>query len=193
MNKQTVAVAKQKKAGEGLPSLLGRVLRRMLFALLAIVGSLPMLANAENAIRAVSGSVQGGSEVIRIEMAEPLATAPTGFSIQAPARIALDFQGVANAVGRSTVEVNLGNMRSANIVQSGERTRVVLNLKTPAAYTTELQGRSLLVILEAPAVASPSVAAAPVFAESRNRDTLPLKDIDFRRGPDNSGRVVVWW
>ncbi|MEO5606103.1 MAG: type IV pilus secretin PilQ [Polaromonas sp.] len=191
MNKQTAAVATQEKAGEGLPCLLGRVLRRMSFALLAVLGALPMLANAENAIRAVSGSVQGGSEVIRIEMAEPLATVPTGFSIQAPARIALDFQGVANAVGRSTVEVNLGNMRSANIVQSGERTRVVLNLKTPAAYTTELQGRSLLVILEAPAVASPSVAAAPVFAESRNRDTLPLKDIDFRRGPDNSGRVVV--
>ncbi|MGV8803897.1 MAG: type IV pilus secretin PilQ [Polaromonas sp.] len=191
MNKQTAAVAEQRKAGEGLACLLGRVLRRMLFVLLALAGTLPVLASAENAIRAVSGSVQGGSEVIRIELAEPLATVPTGFSIQAPARIALDFQGVANALGRSTVEVNLGNMRSANVVQAGERTRVVLNLKAPAAYTTELQGKSLLVILAAPTVASPSVAAAPVFAESRNRDTLPLKDIDFRRGPDNSGRVVV--
>lgn len=191
MNKQTAAVTTQEKAGEGLPCLLGRVLRRMLFVLLALAGALPVLASAENSIRAVSGSVQGGSEVIRIELAEPLAAVPTGFSIQSPARIALDFQGIANALGRSTVEVNLGNMRSANVVQAGERTRVVLNLKAPAAYTTELQGKSLLVILQAPAVVSPSVAAAPVFAESRNRDTLPLKDIDFRRGPDNSGRVVV--
>ena len=191
MNKQTAAVTTQEKAGEGLPCLLGRVLRRMLFVLLALAGALPVLASAENSIRAVSGSVQGGSEVIRIELAEPLTAVPTGFSIQSPARIALDFQGIANALGRSTVEVNLGNMRSANVVQAGERTRVVLNLKAPAAYTTELQGKSLLVILQAPAVVSPSVAAAPVFAESRNRDTLPLKDIDFRRGPDNSGRVVV--
>jgi type IV pilus assembly protein PilQ len=41
------------------------------------------------------------------------------------------------------------------------------------------------------AVAAPSAAAAPVFAENRNRDTLPLKDIDFRRGTDASGRIVV--
>ena len=100
MNEQTAAVATQEKAREGLACLLGRVLRRMLFVLLALVGALPVLASAENSIRSVSGSVQGGSEVIRIELAEPLAAVPTGFSIQAPARIALDFQGVANSMGR---------------------------------------------------------------------------------------------
>ena len=82
-------------------------------------------------------------------------------------------------------------MRSANVVQAGDRTRVVLNLKTPSVYKAELQGKSLLIILDSQAVATPSVSAAPVFAESRNRETLPLKDIDFRRGPDNSGRIVV--
>ncbi|MBG6071870.1 MULTISPECIES: type IV pilus secretin PilQ [unclassified Polaromonas] len=152
---------------------------------------MPLLAKAENSIQAVSGSVQGGSEVIRIELTEPLTSVPTGFSIQAPARIALDFQGVSNSLGRSAIEINLGNMRSANVIQAGERTRVVLNLKTPTAYKAELQGKSLLIILDSQAIAAPSMAAAPVFAESRNRDTLPLKDIDFRRGPDNSGRIVV--
>jgi type IV pilus assembly protein PilQ len=116
---------------------------------------------------------------------------PTGFSIQAPARIALDFQGIGNSLGRSAIEINLGNMRSANVIQAGERTRVVLNLKTPSAYKTEVQGKSLLIILEAQGAAASSVVATPVFAESRNRDTLPLKDIDFRRGADNSGRIVV--
>jgi type IV pilus assembly protein PilQ len=153
--------------------------------------TMPLMAQAQNAIQAVSGSVQGGSEVIRIDLAEPLASVPTGFTIQAPARIALDFPGVRNSVGRSAVDLNLGNLRSANVVQVGERTRVVLNLKTPTAYKAEIKGKSLLIILAPVAVASPSVAAASVFAESRNRDILPLKDIDFRRGDDSTGRIVV--
>ncbi|MEO8014912.1 MAG: type IV pilus secretin PilQ, partial [Polaromonas sp.] len=191
MNKQTAELAVKARAQESLPRLFGRVVRRALLGVMVVAGSMPLLARAENSIQAVSGSVQGGSEVIRIELAEPLASVPTGFSIQAPARIALDFQGVSNSLGRSAIEINLGNMRSANVIQAGERTRVVLNLKTPTAYKAELQGKSLLIILDSQAVAVPSVAAAPVFAESRNRDTLPLKDIDFRRGPNNAGRIVV--
>jgi type IV pilus assembly protein PilQ len=191
MNMQTAELAVKARAQESLPRLLGRVVRRALLGVMLVVGSMPLLAKAENSIQAVSGSVQGGSEVIRIELSEPLASVPTGFSIQSPARIALDFQGVGNSLGRSAIEINLGNMRSANVIQAGERTRVVLNLKTPTAYKAELQGKSLLIILDSQAVAAPAVAAAPAFAESRNRDTLPLKDIDFRRGPNNSGRIVV--
>lgn len=191
MNMQTGELAAKARAQESLPHLLGRIVRRALLGVMVVIGSMPLLARAENAIQAVSGSIQGGSEVIRIELSEPLASIPTGFSIQAPARIALDFQGVSNSLGRSAIEINLGNMRSANVIQAGERTRVVLNLKTPAAYKAELQGKSLLIILDSQDAAAPSMAAAPVFAESRNRDSLPLKDIDFRRGPNNSGRIVV--
>jgi len=148
-------------------------------------------AQSPNAIEAVSGSVQGGSEVIRIDLKEALTAVPTGFTIQSPARIALDFPGVSNSMGRSALDLNLGNLRSANVVQAGERTRVVLNLKAATAYTAQIQGKSLLITLDPVAVATPSPVVAPVFAENRNRDTLPLKDIDFRRGTDASGRIVV--
>ena len=191
MNKQMVEFTTQTKMDSRLRHLLGHAVRLALFFFMVVTGAMPLLAKAENSIQSVSGSVQGGAEVIRIEMAEPLDKVPTGFSIQAPARIALDFQGVGNSLGRSAIEINLGNMRSANVIQAGERTRVVLNLKTPSAYKTEVQGKSLLIILEAQGTAASSVVATPVFAESRNRDTLPLKDIDFRRGADNSGRIVV--
>ena len=191
MNKQAALLAAEARVEESLQRFLGRVMRRALLGVVMLASAMPLLARAENAIKAVSGSVQGGSEVIRIDLVEPLTEVPSGFSIQTPARIALDFQGVSNAIGRSAVEINLGNMRSANVVQAGDRTRVVLNLKTPSVYKAELQGKSLLIILDSQAVATPSVSAAPVFAESRNRETLPLKDIDFRRGPDNSGRIVV--
>ena len=150
-----------------------------------------LVAHAQVAIEAVSGSVQGGSEVIRIDLSQALTAVPAGFSIQAPARIALDFPGVSNAMGRSTVEINQGNLRSVNVVQAGDRTRVVLNLRQPTAYKAQIQGKSLLVVLDAVVGASPMVSPAPVFAESRNRDTLPLKDLDFRRGADGAGRIVV--
>ena len=191
MNKQSCTSAGKERVGSGLLQLLGRGLRCASLGLAVLATAIPMMAAAQNSIQAVSGSVQGGSEVIRIDLAEALTVVPTGFTIQTPARIALDFQGVSNSMGRSAVELGLGNLRSANVVQSGDRTRVVLNLKSPAAYKAEIQGKSLLIILDAQAAALPSPAASPVFAESRNRDTLPLKDIDFRRGPDNSGRIVV--
>lgn len=187
MNKQTWAF----KAQATLPRLLGRALRRAVLGVVMLAGAVPLLARAENSIQAVSGSVQGGSEVIRVDMAEAPTVLPTGFSIQTPARIALDFQGVSTSLGRSPIDLNLGNLRSANLIQAGERTRLVLNLKTPTGYKAEIQGKSLLIILEAQAAPAPPVTVSQVFAESRNRDILPLKDIDFRRGTGSAGRIVV--
>lgn len=149
------------------------------------------MAHAQNAIEAVTSSTQSGAEVIRIDLAQPLAAVPTGFAVQTPARIALDFPGVTNAIGRSAIEVNQGNLRSVNVVQAGERSRVVLNLKQATAYKTEIQGKSLLVILEPVAGTALASSTPTVFAENRNRDTLPLRDVDFRLGSDNTGRVIV--
>lgn len=176
-----------------LQSMLSRISARFGIGagLLAVALAAPAWGQTPNAIEAVSGSVQGGTEVIRIDLTEALTAVPTGFTIQTPARIALDFPGVGNSMGRSAVELNLGNLRSANVVQAGDRTRVVLNLKASTAYKAQIQGKSLLITLDPVAVAAPSALAPPVFAENRNRDTLPLKDIDFRRGTDASGRIVV--
>jgi type IV pilus assembly protein PilQ len=190
MNQQT-EIDKLEAVRGGLLRLLGNLLRGTSLSLAMLVGTMPLIAQAQNAIQSVSGSVQGGAEVIRIDLAEALTMVPSGFSIQTPARIALDFPGVRNSMGRSAIDLNLGNLRSVNVVQAGDRTRVVLNMKSPAPYKAEIQGKSLLIILDLPALAAPTVGVAPAFAESRNRDTLPLKDIDFRRGTDSSGRIVV--
>jgi type IV pilus assembly protein PilQ len=145
---------------------------------------------AQSAIESVTGSVQGGSEVIKIDLSQAIAAVPTGFTIQSPARIALDFPGVTNAMGRSTVEINQGNLRSVSVVQAGDRTRVVLNLKQATNYKAQLQGKSLIVALDPVAAATPDTSTQ-VFAENKNRDNLPLKDLDFRRGTNGAGRVVV--
>lgn len=147
---------------------------------------------AEIAIEAVTGTMQAGSEVVRIELTEPLTAVPTGFATQSPARIALDFLGTTNAMGRSQIEINQGNLKSINVVQAAGRSRVVLNLKQATSYRTEIQGKALLVQLEAVAAsAANQPSQATVFSEGSNTDVLPIKDVDFRRGPDGSGRVVV--
>ncbi|MBX3656035.1 MAG: type IV pilus secretin PilQ [Ramlibacter sp.] len=151
----------------------------------------PLMLHAENAIQAVTGSIQGGAEVVRIDFTEVLKGPPAGFAVQSPARVALDFPGVSNGMGRSKVDISQGNLRSINVVQAGDRTRLVLNLNAAAGYKAQIQGKSLLVFLDR--VSDPVVnEKSPVaFAEGRNIDTKPLKDIDFRRGADNAGRVIV--
>ncbi|MBS0342159.1 MAG: AMIN domain-containing protein, partial [Proteobacteria bacterium] len=148
-------------------------------------------AYAQNAIESVTSSVQGGTELVRIDLTQPLAAVPNGFAIQSPARIALDFPGVSNGIGRSTVDINQGNLRSVNVVQAGDRTRLVLNLKDATTYKAELQGKSVLVSLGQVAGVAQVQTTTSQFAENRNRDSLPLRDIDFRLGSDKTGRVIV--
>ncbi|WP_382161452.1 type IV pilus secretin PilQ [Hydrogenophaga sp. ANAO-22] len=160
-------------------------------AVLACMTLTTVWAQAQNAIQSITGGIQGGVEVIRINTTQPLAALPTGFTIQAPARIALDFPGVANAIGRNAVDINEGNLRSANVVQAGDRTRVVINLKQSAAYEARIEGKTLLVVLERAQPVTAATAPPSAFAENRNRDVAALRDIDFRRGVGNAGRVVV--
>ncbi|MGB4361502.1 MAG: type IV pilus secretin PilQ [Rhodoferax sp.] len=148
------------------------------------------LAQAQVAIESVSGSIQSGVEVVRIDLSEALSALPAGFSIQSPARIALDFPDVISAIGRSTIEVNQGNLTSVSVVQAGSRSRVVINLKQSTTYKAQWQGKSLLVVLDAVASSSPA-PASQLFAETQARGVLPLRDLDFRRGDGGSGRVVV--
>jgi len=169
---------------------------RSALAVLAVAATAlatPLSAWAQNAIRSITSSQQSGAEVVRIELSEPLTALPQGFSVQTPPRIAIDLPGVGNAMGRSSVELNVGNLRSASVAQAGERTRLVLNLKQASGYRAQIQGNALLIVLDGGS--GPATAAAdpaPTFASGAPVPTPQgLRDIDFRRGADATGRVVV--
>jgi type IV pilus assembly protein PilQ len=151
----------------------------------------PLQALAQNLIRSINTAQQSGADVVRIELAQPLTELPRGFTVQTPPRIALDLPGVGNGLGRSAVEINQGNLRSANVAQSGERTRLVLNLRQASTYRAQLQGKDLLIFLEQAPVQAQAGAEPLHFAPSQNASTLALQDIDFRRGQDGAGRVIV--
>ena len=149
----------------------------------ALTAGASISAWAQNAIQSINSSQQAGSDIIRIELAQPLATVPNGFSVQTPPRVAIDLPGVTNALGKSSVDINQGNLRSINVAQSGERSRLVLNLKQPANYRAELQGNTLLVMLDgagptgtAPVAAAPKVSAAETALGDIRPDELTPRE-----------------
>src|ERR1700742_5182381 len=121
---------------------------------LALGLSLPVAAWAEPKIVSVTGQQQGGTDIVRVELSEPLTSVPAGFVVQAPPRVAIDLPGVTNSSGKSNIEVNQGNVRSVSVASSGDRTRLVWNRKVPSSSLAEIQGKSLLT--------SPDTGGAPV-------------------------------
>ena len=82
------------------------------FTLLAAGLMAPMAAWSQTMIQSITSSQQAGAEVVRIELSEALTAVPGGFAVQTPPRIAIDLPGVGNALGRNSVEINQGNLRS---------------------------------------------------------------------------------
>ncbi len=114
-------------------------------------------AQGENVLRSVQASTRAGLVTVQLDFAQPLAAAPAGFTIDQPASIVLDFPGVVSGLGRNAVSLEQGDLRSAKVVEAQGRSRVILNLRSPAAYTTSIEGTHLLVQLGKPS-ASPSGA-----------------------------------
>lgn len=147
---------------------------------------------ADPQIQAINMSQQAGVDIVRIELSEPLAALPTGFTIQSPPRVAIDLPGVSNALGRNAVELNQGNLRSANIAQAGDRARVVLNLRQASNYQARLDGNALVIALGSGSAQQAQAPGETVhFAQSLNTTPQALRDIDFRRGAEGTGRVIV--
>ncbi len=156
-----------------------------------VVLTFAVQVHAQNSVKSVTRSVQGGQELIRIETAQPIKELPQSFAIQDPARISFDFSGYGSDVSKRTTEINQGSVRSAQVIQAGDRTRVILNLKQSVGYKAAIVGTALVVTLDASGVGEAGKGGAAVFADDKSIDMLTLKDIDFRRGNDNAGRVVV--
>jgi type IV pilus assembly protein PilQ len=153
-------------------------------------------AQAQTAIRAVSTSNVDGFELVRVEADGPINAVPASFTLQKPARISLDFNGFVNQTGRNYVEVSQSALRSINILEASGRTRLVLNLNRPVKYDIELRGNIAEIRLDNTSfdgVSSSPLAGRATTFSSQLSDVSPasLNDVDFRRGEDGSGRVMV--
>ncbi len=151
----------------------------------------PNTANS-NSIRSIDiSNIQNGEVVAKLTLDHPLQTFPTGVSLSNPHRIYFDFYDVTNGMGRNVQEAPESDLHSINIVQVGNRTRVVLNLSKLMKHNIRAIDNTLFIRLVA--VNENQVVSAPVrFAEvTPNKHMNSLRDIDFRRGTSGEGRIIV--
>lgn len=116
---------------------------------------------------------------------------PAGYSIDQPARIAVDLMGVTSDLDSKYHNLGTGNARSVTVVEAQDRTRVIVNLTKLVGYQTEVRGNSL--ILRVGGGMPEGLASTPVSAvnpEPADADSR-VTDIDFHRGDQGEGRVVV--
>jgi type IV pilus assembly protein PilQ len=148
-------------------------------------------AQSSNSIEAFNVSQQGGKVVVRIQTTNPLPAVPPSFAVASPARIAIDFVGTANALGRTSQEIGEGELRSMNLVQGVERSRLVLNLRRPVTHEMSIDGNTLVVTLSQAAAAPAAGGGTQNFAQGRADMQHAVRDIDFRRGRAGEGRVII--
>jgi len=162
--------------------------------MLLMLGISQLAFAQSNSIESVVANQQGANIIVKIAMKNPLTKVPVGFSIASPARIALDFSDVSNGTGKTSIDINTGDLRTVTIVEATGRSRMIFNLNKPLNYATVIEGKFLVVTIDG----SGGIATAansqvlPANNDAPLLSTKPmLHDIDFRRGVGGEGRVVV--
>ncbi|MNO74269.1 Type IV pilus biogenesis and competence protein PilQ precursor [compost metagenome] len=173
---------------------MNRTLSRLSVSLLAtLFASTVLAANLQNVDVA---ALPGDRVELKLRFDEPV-TAPRGYTIEQPARIALDLPGVQNRLGSKNRELGVGNARSLTVVEAKDRTRLIINLTSLAPYTTRVEGNNLFIVVggSAGSVAAAAPVAAPVARPATAKPYIPMgkaiRNIDFQRGDKGEGNVVI--
>ena len=149
-------------------------------------------AIAANTLEKIDYLTLPGNRVqIVFKMSGP-AEKPGGFSIDNPARIALDLANTKSALKSKITSVGIGNVRTITTVEAGNRTRAIINLTLPTAYSTQIDGNLILLTLDAPKSRNNSSVTSKVPRASSNliSKRRSLTGVDFRRGEKGEGRVI---
>lgn len=117
-------------------------------------------------------------------------TAPRGYTIEQPARIAVDLPGVKNQLGVKKRELGAGNARSVSIVETQDRTRLIINMTHLAPYSTRVEGKNLYIVVGEGVQASAPIANTPVVKPYVAKQS-GISNIDFQRGEQGAGDVII--
>jgi type IV pilus assembly protein PilQ len=149
-------------------------------------------ANVLNTVSVAEGP--NDSQVIKVVMKDPVETMPVSFTTSNPHRLVLDFANTSNNAGRVQEALNSGTIKNYQIVQAGDRTRVVFNLNVPASHELRKDKNMVLVVLHGatqPASMATPVSAPARFAETGKQREYGIRDVDFRRGKNGEGRIAI--
>lgn len=166
---------------------------RLGLPLLALLMSPALLAANLQALDVAA--LPGDRVELKLSFDEPV-LAPRGYTIEQPARIALDLPGVSNKLGSKNRELGVGNARSITVVEAKDRTRLIINLTNLAPYNTRVEGNNLYVVVgdgvkSNVTRSSVAPAAKPTAAKIYAPQARVINNIDFQRGEQGEGNVVI--
>lgn len=175
-------------------------LLRNLKRLPVLLGLMALVSNAALAAKLTgieTAALPGDAVELKLKFDAP-PPAPAGYTIESPARIALDLQGVSSGLSEKYHALGNGNVRSATIMGAGDRTRVIVNLTSLVNYATKVDGNNLLVTignteLLASAAAPSAASGVQSVAMKKAGDSAgpAIEELDFRRGESGEGQVMV--
>ena len=144
---------------------------------------------AGNTLKSVDvAGLPGNKAQITLTLSQPAPT-PLSFTIDNPARIALDFADTSNGLAQRSQTVGIGMVESLTAVEAQGRTRVVVNLTDMVPYEAHADGNKIILTVQNAAGGLSEAAAAAARASGDSADSI--SNIDFRRGEDGQGRVIV--
>lgn len=178
--------------------LMNNLFSRFSLSVAALLLSPALLAASLNNLDVAA--LPGDRVELRLTFDEPIA-APRGYTIEQPARIAIDLPGVSSRLGAKNREIGMGNARSLTVVEAKDRTRLIVNLTNLAPYTTRVEGNTLFVVVgDGPITTAPvgnttpAVSVAPAVSAPASRAVAGVRsvnDIDFQRGEQGEGNIVI--
>ncbi len=177
-------------------------LRRIGIGVLLFAGvTLQALAQTANRLEGITFTTGAGNKVELTLQLSDNAPTPLTFTVDNPARIALDLPDTSVAMASRRVDVKQGVVDTVNVAEANGRTRVVLNVDNLVPYETRVSGNTIVIsvggaggrVASGPAVSTAAAAATSATPRSAAPITgsRSVNNIDFRRGSDGSGRIIV--
>jgi type IV pilus assembly protein PilQ len=168
-----------------------------LLSTLAIAKTTQAPATPSNSIKSVQySSLPGNRLQISLELTEQAVT-PLSFTIDNPARIAFDFANTGSKLPKRSQPIGIGIAQSITTISTKTKTRVILNLTEVVPYQVTTQGKNVLITLDSEATgaafetSSAPIGATPDGAPRFSDKPRGIENIDFRRGEEGEGRVVI--
>jgi type IV pilus assembly protein PilQ len=137
-------------------------------------------------------ALSGGRVAIKINTTNALPNVPPSFALSNPPRLSFDFLAVGNGLMKNNLSADQGALKTIQLAEAKDRTRMVLNLSKSVGYTTSIQGNELMILLQSNDIASDDTTRVSRFAEPKAGDqNHQVKNVDFMRGKNGEGHVVM--
>jgi type IV pilus assembly protein PilQ len=160
-----------------------RLIRTGAGAAAIAVASTPL--SAANVVQNLGFNALPGGEVdVVITLKEP-AGDPQVFTTDTPARIAVDFSDTSLGLKNRSLTVGSGATKSISAIESGGRSRVVIDLYKTVAFDSRMDGNRLIIHV------ANGFAGAAAAGSASATSGIEVSNIDFRRGKNGEGRIMV--